>query len=363
MTRPSHGEVALVIGGAGFIGTNVSSRLLSEGQRVRVLDSLVRPGTERNAAWLRETYGDQIEIQIGDVRDAAAVRKALVGADRVFHLAAQVAVTTSLVDPMHDFDVNLRGTLTLLEELRRTRRSIPLLYTSTNKVYGCLEGLPLHEGATRYEPADPSIAATGVSEDWPLQLASPYGCSKGGADQYVLEYARSFDLPTVVVRMSCIYGPHQMGCEDQGWVAHFLRRAIEGGSITLYGDGKQVRDILFVDDAVDAYLRLFERIDQVRGRAFNLGGGPENAISLVELLAEIARLRGARVPVSFEGWRASDQRYYVSDTRRLWDATGWTARVGARDGVERLHAWFVEQERGLEAVERPVRRGVAGGAR
>jgi CDP-paratose 2-epimerase len=331
----------LVTGGAGFIGTNVARRLLDAGHRVLLFDNLSRAGSEHNLAWLLDRYGKDVEFQDGDVRDAAAVRRAVARASVVFHLSAQVAVTTSLVDPMVDFEVNARGTLTLLEELRRLARPVPLVYTSTNKVYGCLEGLPLRELPARYEPEDPSIAASGIDERWPLELASPYGCSKGAADQYVLEYSRSYRLPTVVARMSCIYGPHQMGCEDQGWVAHFLIRALQGRPITLYGDGKQVRDILFVDDLVDAFFHLLDRIDEVGGRAFNVGGGPANAVSLLELIDLIGRLRGSPIPVAFADWRASDQRYYVTDTRRLETATGWRSRVSAADGVRHLHDWLL----------------------
>ena len=333
----------LIVGGAGFIGTNLARRFLDAGQPVLIYDSLVRPGTERNLAWLQATYGDRVTATVADVRDPEALRRALPRASAVFHFAAQVAVTTSLVDPVHDFDVNLRGTLTLLEELRRVGRPIPLVYTSTNKVYGGLDALPLRELATRYEPADPWTAASGIDERWPLQLASPYGCSKGGAEQYVLEYTRSFGLEAVVARMSCIYGPHQLGTEDQGWVAHFLRCAVHGLPITVYGDGKQVRDILYVEDLVDALVRLVERIGEVSGQAFNLGGGPANALSLVELIDLMGAIRGAPVPVSYDLWRTSDQRYYVSNTRKMERATGWRPAVGAAAGVARLHDWL-EQE-------------------
>jgi CDP-paratose 2-epimerase len=335
--------IPVIVGGAGFIGTNVARRFLDAGESVLIYDSLARRGGERNLEWLKETYGERVRVQIGDVRDSLAVRRALADARLVFHFAAQVAVTTSLVDPVHDFDVNLRGTLTLLEELRRSGRPIPLLYTSTNKVYGDLAALPLRELPTRYEPADPWTAASGIDERWPLELASPYGCSKGGAEQYVLEYTRSFGLKAVVARMSCIYGPHQLGTEDQGWVAHFLRCAVHGRPITVYGDGKQVRDILYVEDLVEAFVLLLERIDEISGQAFNLGGGPGNALSLLELIELMGAIRGAPIPVSHDLWRTSDQRYYVSNTRKVEKATGWQPRVSAADGVARLYDWLEDQ--------------------
>jgi CDP-paratose 2-epimerase len=337
------GGHALIVGGAGFIGTNIARRLLDAGQEVAILDSLARAGSEGNLRWLQRTYGARVEFHASDVREPVALRRALARATSVFHLAGQVAVTTSLVDPMLDFDVNLRGTLTLLEELRRLSRPVPLIHASTRKVYGSLDRLPLRELATRYEPADPEAALHGVDERWPLELDSPHGCSKGAADQYVLEYGRCFGLPTLVARLSCIYGPHQLGNEDQGWVTHFLLRAIQGWPLTICGDGKQVRDILYIDDLVDAFLLLMDGIDRVGGRVFNIGGGPASGISLIELLGAIAELRGSRPHLQFTSWRASDQRYYVSDTRRLEDATGWRPQVAPADGIRRLHDWLVER--------------------
>jgi nucleoside-diphosphate-sugar epimerase len=219
---------ALLTGGAGFVGTNLAARLLSSGERVVVLDDLSRPGVERNLQWLRATHPDRLQVVEGDVRDADDVRVAAREADRVFHFAAQVAVTTSVTDPVHDYSVNLGGTITLLEELRRRSEPPPLLFTSTNKVYGKLAGLAVEQRGDRYEPADDDVRAHGIGEHWPLQFASPYGCSKGGADQYVLDYAHTYGMPHVVFRMSCIYGPHQRGNEDQGWLAHFLLQARDG---------------------------------------------------------------------------------------------------------------------------------------
>jgi CDP-paratose 2-epimerase len=335
----------LITGGSGFVGTNMADRLLREGRRVLVLDDLSRPGVTANLRWLQNEHGSRLRVEAGDVRDPAAVRRALLGADQVFHFAAQVAVTTSVEEPMHDFDVNLRGTVTLLEELRRLDSPPPLLFTSTNKVYGNLGDLTFTKEDNRYEPVDPEIRAYGIGEDRGLHFCSPYGCSKGGADQYVCDYATSFGLPTVVFRMSCIYGPHQCGNEDQGWVAHFLMRAMAGEAITLFGDGCQVRDILFVDDLLDAMLLAVGDIDQLAGRAFNMGGGPRNTVSLLELIDMITELEGGRPQLRFGDWRVGDQHYYVSDTRAFETATGWSPKVAPDQGVERLYRWLNDNVR------------------
>jgi CDP-paratose 2-epimerase len=355
----------LVTGGAGFVGSNLVSRLAREGRRVRVLDNLCRPGVERNADWLRRQPG-KIEIVRGDIRDEAALETALRGVDTVFHFAAQVAVTTSLDDPRDDFRVNLGGTFGLLEAVRRRPRPPRLFFTSTNKVYGALPDVELHHDASRYFPAAEAIRHRGISEARPLDFHSPYGCSKGAADQYVLDYSRSFGLETVVFRMSCIYGPRQFGTEDQGWVAFFLLRALAGKPITLYGDGRQVRDILFVDDLVEAFLGAERKLPEIAGRAFNVGGGPDNTISLLELLDLIAELTGRRPAVEHAPWRTGDQRYYVSDTGRLRELTGWRPQVDVRRGVERLLAWL-RQLSASPAVRHPMaapaprRPGVAAG--
>ncbi|HJX27504.1 MAG TPA: SDR family NAD(P)-dependent oxidoreductase, partial [Thermoanaerobaculia bacterium] len=246
-------KAVLVTGGSGFIGTNLAHALASAGRRVRVLDNLSRAGVEKNLRWLQQTHGDRISFEVADIRDAAAVQRAMAGVETVFHFAAQVAVTTSLDDPIHDFEVNARGTLNVLEAARAQAEQPAVLFTSTNKVYGGMEDVRLGLRGLRYEPAEDYLRIRGFSEERRLDFHSPYGCSKGAADQYVLDYARSFDIPTCVLRMSCIYGPRQMGTEDQGWVAHFLIRALNGEAISIYGDGCQVRDVLDVSDAVGAY--------------------------------------------------------------------------------------------------------------
>jgi CDP-paratose 2-epimerase len=281
------------------------------------------------------------------VRDASAL----------VHLAAQVAVTTSLTDPVTDFEVNALGTLHLLEALRNAASPPPTIFASTNKVYGKLDGVELHAQGDRYLPVDPALRARGIGERQPLDLQSPYGCSKGAADQYVLDYARCCGLPTAVLRMSCLYGPHQLGTEDQGWVAHFARAALQGRPLTIYGDGRQVRDILYADDAVAAYCALLDRLPALAGSAFNLGGGPRNAVSLLALLDQLGDLLGRPVDYRLADWRVGDQRYYVSDTSALEAATGWRARVGWQQGVSRLLRWF-ERDAGLADAAPPPRQRV-----
>lgn len=343
----------LITGGAGFIGCNLAHRLASDGQRVIILDNLSRAGVERNLAWLRSTHGDRIDAVVGDVRDAQTVRAAVARAKAVYHLAAQVAVTTSLVEPLHDFAVNAAGTLNLLEALRARRSPPPLVFTSTNKVYGKLPGVSFTTDGERYVPRDALMAARGVAESQPLDFASPYGCSKGAADQYVLDYARTFGLPFTVFRMSCIYGPHQFGTEDQGWVAHFVRAVLAGEPITLYGDGRQVRDILYVDDLVDALRLAVDRIGSLQGEAFNIGGGPGNAVSLHEVLDRLPPLTGCAMERTYGAWRAGDQPWYVSDPGRYFERTGWRPRIDTDEGLARLCRWL------MDAAATPSRRRVA----
>jgi len=348
----------LITGGAGFVGSNLAHRLLSENRPVLILDNLSRPGVERNLAWLRDAHPEGLQVTIADVRDTQAVSEAVARAHQVFHFAAQVAVTTSLVDPREDFTINALGTFNVLEAARAQAEPPPVVITSTNKVYGGLDDVPLQLDGRRYVPTSEHIARNGISESRPLDFHSPYGCSKGTADQYVHDYARSYGLKTVVFRMSCIYGQRQFGTEDQGWVAHFLLRALDGQTITLFGDGRQVRDILYVDDLVDAFMLADRHMDRIAGQAFNIGGGPRNVISLLELLDRIEVLDGRRPAIEFADWRTGDQRYYVSDTHRFQQATGWSPRISAEQGTERLYRWLRElrglDEHANELVETPA---------
>ena len=344
-TSRNDARPVLITGGAGFVATNVAHRVLQSGRPVILFDNLSRAGVEQNVDWLREVHGALVRFQHGDVRDRDVLQRVVRQAGQVFHFAAQVAVTTSLVDPFHDFEVNARGTLNLLEAVRACEEPPSVLFTSTNKVYGDLEDIGLQKAASRYEPADAALRRDGISEARCLEFHSPYGCSKGVAEQYVLDYSRTFGLRTVVFRMSCIYGPHQFGTEDQGWVAHFLIAAMKGQPLTIYGDGLQVRDILFVEDLAEAMLLAQANIDRLSGQAFNIGGGPANTTSLVELLDLMGELMGERPLTDMEPWRPADQRYYVSDTRKFQRATGWRPRTSVREGVSRLHAWLLEPRR------------------
>jgi CDP-paratose 2-epimerase len=346
------GAPILVTGGAGFIGSNLADALAREGHDVLIYDALSRPGVERNASWLQERHGARVTLIKADIRDDAELRRAVAEAGAVFHFAAQVAVTTSLDDPRDDFEINLLGTFNLLEAIRAKRDATPVVFASTNKVYGDLLDLDFALGANGYSPTEPRIRDHGIGEDRPLDFHTPYGVSKGAADQYMLDYARSYGIPATVLRMSCIYGQRQMGTEDQGWVAHFLIRALNGEPITLYGDGHQVRDICDVSDAVAAYLAAWRAIDRVQGRAFNLGGGPANAVSLRVLLDHIGTLIGREPEVSFSDWRAGDQRYFVADTRALDATLGLAQRVGWRDGVAALATWLAAERAPSPALER-----------
>ncbi len=343
-------RAVLITGGAGFIGANLADRLAGDGHHVMLFDALARTGVERNLLWLAKRHPTRISFALGDIRDEAAVGEAAAKAESVFHLAGQVAVTTSMVHPVSDFGINAAGTLALLEALRLHNPTAPLVFASTNKVYGDLADIALTLDGERYLPVDPALRASGIGEDRALCFHTPYGCSKGTADQYVLDYAHSFGLRTAVLRMSCIYGERQLGTEDQGWVAHFLLRAIAGDGLTIYGDGHQVRDVLHVSDAVAAYTGALAEIDSIAGRAFNLGGGPANAISLVQLVAYLEQLLGRSIPVDFSPWRPGDQRYFVADTSEIRRTLNLQNPLGWQAGIARLAEHFGVTGR-LQAAE------------
>ena len=338
--RERDNRPVLITGGCGFIGCNLADRLAERGDRVLVLDNFGRAGVRENAQWLKSRHGDVITIAAADVREPIPVIDAVREARAVLHLAAQVAVTDSVNDPASDFEINARGTLNVLEAVRLHNSSAPEIFASTNKVNGrLLEDSEIALTGRRYTPTNAALAG-GISERAALDFYSPYGCSKGTADQYVHDYARVFGLQTVVMRMSCIYGPRQFGTEDQGWIAHFLLSAIRGNPLTIYGDGHQVRDALHVSDAAAAWLGVLDRIELTRGRVFNLGGGPANAISLLELIDHIADLTGRKTAYGFADWRPGDQPWYVTDTRALSSTIGWAPRMSLADGLRSLHAWL-----------------------
>ena len=327
----------LIIGGAGFIGANTAHRFLQAGNAVTILDNFSRDGSRTNAKWLSDTY-PQVSIAHADVRsDHAVLRAHIAKADLVLHEAAQVAVTTSVVDPRSDFEINALGTFNVLEAFREANNGQVLMYASTNKVYGGLEHLYVGERNGRYEFAD---ASRGVAEDENLDFHSPYGCSKGAAEQYVRDYGRIYGLRTVVFRQSCIYGPHQFGVEDQGWVAWFSICASLGKPVTVYGDGKQIRDILYVDDLARAYQAAYEHIDVTAGQIYNLGGGPSNTLSLLELIDLLQQRYGRKLDVAFSDWRPGDQRVFVANIEKAKNDLGWVPSTTPSAGVGALCDWI-----------------------
>lgn len=345
----------LVTGGAGFTGVNVARHHLEEGDQVVLFDNLSREGAIDNLRWLQRYAEaempagapDRLDVIVGDVRfPPDELRDAVETSDSLIHLAAQVAVTTSVRDPREDFETNAKGTLNMLELVRESRGKRPaFLYASTNKVYGGMEDVETVEGEERYSYRN---YPDGIPEERPLDFHSPYGCSKGAADQYVRDYARIYDIDSVVFRQSCIYGYRQFGVEDQGWVAWFTIAAVLGRDITIFGDGKQVRDVLFIDDLISAYESARANIEETSGRVYNIGGGPENTISLLDLLGHLEDRLGRTIPVEYDDWRPGDQPVYVSDIRKAEREFGWSPDVGWREGVDQLLEW-VQANRNLLA--------------
>ena len=333
----------LVTGGAGFIGSNYVRQLLSRGEDVVVFDNFSRGGAPRNLEWLEKTFGrDSFRLIRGDVRDASLVAEAARGSDVIVHLAGQVAVTTSVVNPRDDFENNALGTFNVLEGARLSGRNPIVIYASTNKVYGGMDDVQVVERGGRWEYENLPF---GASETQPLDFHSPYGCSKGTGDQYVRDYARIYDLPTVVYRQSCIYGPRQFGVEDQGWVAWFVIAAVMGRPIAIYGDGKQIRDLLHVDDLIRAYDLAVDKIDAAAGQVYNLGGGPANTLSVwTEFGPLLEELLGRPIPVARGDWRPGDQRVFVADIRKTERELGWSPQVGVEEGVRQLFEWVRENK-------------------
>jgi CDP-paratose 2-epimerase len=328
----------IVTGGAGFIGSNATLRHLERGDQVIIIDNLSRRGSEANIAWLR-SRAMSFHFEHQDVRDVAAIDRIFgehADASRVYHLAGQSAVTTSVQDPRTDFEVNAAGTLNVLEAMRKTQSRATLVYASTNKVYGELPGVTsiLKDGRYEFESID------GLSEGQPLDFHSPYGCSKGAADQYVRDYARIYGLHTIVLRQSCIYGPRQLGVEDQGWVGWFCIAARLGLPITIYGDGRQVRDVLYIDDLLDAFDAAAEHAPN--GAIYNIGGGPANAVSVLQVIGALEALCGHPLRIAFGPWRPGDQKIYVSRIDRAATDLHWTPRVRWQAGLERLYAWVAD---------------------
>jgi len=328
----------LVTGGAGFIGSNYVERLLKRGEKIIIYDNLSRAGAPRNLKWLEETFGrDAFRLVHGDVRDASLLAETASDADVIVHLAAQVAVTTSVVNPREDFEINALGTFNVLEAARQAERNPIVFYASTNKVYGGMDDVEVEETSTRWQYKDLPF---GCPEDQLLDFHSPYGCSKGAGDQYVRDYGRIYGLRTVVFRQSCIYGPRQFGVEDQGWVAWFMIAAVTGRPMAIYGDGKQVRDLLHVYDLLDAYDLALENIETASGRVYNLGGGPENTISIwTEFGPLLEKMLGKPIPVSRGDWRPGDQKIFVADIRKAQAELGWKPNYDVEKGAQQLFDW------------------------
>jgi CDP-paratose 2-epimerase len=331
----------LVTGGAGFIGTNYVARLLERGEEVILYDNLSRRGTPRNVDWLQTTYGEgSFQLMVEDVRNPSVLTSLAADVDVIVHLASQVAVTTSVTHPREDFEINALGTFNILEAARLSEHKPAVIYASTNKVYGEMEEWEVEEGETMYRYQD---LPHGVPETQPLDLHSPYGCSKGAGDQYVRDYHRMYNLPTVVFRQSCIYGPHQFGIEDQGWVAWFVIAALTDRPITIYGDGKQVRDVLYVEDLLDAYDLALENMDTAAGEIYNIGGGPGKTLSVWKEFGPILEeALGKEIPVDWEDWRPGDQRVFIADIRKARRDLGWSPRTSPEEGIKRLIDWARE---------------------
>lgn len=352
MTKFDAKRSVLIFGGAGFIGSNWANWLLENTDaRIHVFDNLSRNGVRHNLDFLRRraSKSGRLTVTIGDIRRNSEVERAVRDANEIYHLAAQVAVTTSVNDPSLDFDTNLRGTFNILESIRKVGHKPFLLFTSTNKVYGELGDHPLVSGRTRYEFRD----VDGISERQPLDFHSPYGCSKGAADQYVHDYARMFGIPAVVFRMSCVAGQRQFGNEDQGWVAHFLYSAMQRIPLVIYGDGRQVRDVLSVDDLVSAFEAVRSKQEVTRGQVYNVGGGPENTTSLLELIGQIEKIVGRRIAITKDEARPGDQLVYVTDYSKLKRDTGWSPQLSVRQTLMRIHEWW-KQNLAVPETEVPV---------
>lgn len=328
----------VITGGAGFIGINYAAHLLSQGDKVIIFDNLSRAGTPRNIEWLKKTFGkSSFELIVGDVRDENQIKAAVEPADLILHLAAQVAVTTSVIDPRTDFDINALGTLNVLEAARQSAKQPPVLYSSTNKVYGDLEDVKVKEGENCYFFPD---RPEGIPESQTLDFHSPYGCSKGAGDQYVRDYHRIFGLPTVVFRQSCIYGPHQFGIEDQGWVAWFVIAAVTGRPITIYGDGKQVRDLLYVEDLLSAYDQAVAHIDKTAGQIYNIGGGRKNTLAIWKEFGPLLEKElGRKISVDWQAWRPGDQRVFIADIRKANEDFQWEPETDVETGIRKLLEW------------------------
>ena len=331
----------LIIGGAGFIGSNLASHLLKRNGSVTIFDNFSRQGTLLNLKWLQANYPN-IRVVRGDIRfDQKKLEDETKKADIIYHLAAQVAVTTSVINPREDFEINALGTFNVLEAVRKSKNKPILIYSSTNKVYGQMDDVEIIEGAKNYQYKN---FPEGVSEERPIDFHSPYGCSKGAGDQYVRDYARIYGIRTIVFRQSCIYGPRQFGIEDQGWVAWFAIASVLNKPITIFGDGKQIRDILYVDDLIGAFESAISNIEKTKGKIYNIGGGPKNTMSLLMLISRLEKLLAKKIKYSFSDWRAGDQRVFVSDISKAKKDFNWEPKISVEQGVKNLFLWVKDNK-------------------
>lgn len=337
-------KTILITGGAGFIGTNAVNHFANRGWKVIVVDNLSRKGSEENLLWLKSQSEYSIEFMNIDIVDKPTIEQAFRdnNIDAVIHLAGQVAVTNSVLDPERDFEINGIGTFNILEALRKISPETIMINASTNKVYGPLDHLKISELQDRYQFESITM---GVNEKMPLDFHSPYGCSKGAVDQYVIDYARIYSLQTTTFRQSCIFGPRQFGSEDQGWISWFIYAALRNKTITLYGNGKQVRDVLYIDDLIRAYELAINNPEKIKGKAFNIGGGISNSISLLEFIKILSKIMKKNVPFCFSDARPGDQKIYISDIERISNLLGWEPKVSVDDGVENLFEWTKENTR------------------
>jgi len=331
----------LITGGCGFIGSNLAHSLCVKGNEVVLFDNLSRKGSEKNMSWLLGTHKNNLQFIRGDIRDINSLEDTVNMHDykSVYHTAAQVAVTTSVVDPRKDFEINALGTFNVLEAIRKSNSDPAVIFTSTNKVYGGMEDVKIGENDEKYEYQD---YPNGIDETYCLDFHSPYGCSKGAADQYVRDYATIYEMKTVVLRMSCQYGIRQFGNEDQGWVVHFIIASVFGKDINIYGDGKQVRDILFIDDLVSVFEKVTENIDDLKGQTFNIGGGKENVISLLELVSYLEEIKGEKINIKFDEWRPGDQPVFVTNISKAQSFLNWSPSISKREGIKKLYNWVKE---------------------
>lgn len=334
----------LVTGGAGFIGTNLTAYYLKKGCRVCIFDNFARTGSQMNLAWLKTLGGDLKIIKGNIVKDISLINKEIEKTDVVFHFAAQVAVTASVLDPRDDFEINAKGTFEILEKVRLSRSKPILFYSSTNKVYGEMPNVPVTENKSRYAYKKLQL---GISETQPLDFHSPYGCSKGVADQYVRDYSRIYGLKTVVFRQSCVYGPRQFGVEDQGWVAWFIIALTMGKTVNIYGNGKQVRDLLEVSDLVRAYDLCLKKIKTTSGKIYNIGGGVKNSMSVwYEFRPILEKLFDHKISAHFSPWRPGDQPIFISDNTKAKKDFGWEPQISLEKGISNLYYW-VQQNKDL----------------